>query len=60
MGREYLLTKSRGRFFSYQVAGSETSSAVMPTWHPSVLLEKPARKKDVWEDMQKIMSGLGL
>ncbi|SLM30343.1 hypothetical protein MTBBW1_220035 [Desulfamplus magnetovallimortis] len=32
----------------------------MPTWHPSVLLEKPARKKDVWEDMQKIMSGLGL
>ena len=27
---------------------------VMPTFHPAFLLRSPNRKKDVWEDMQKV------
>ena len=33
---------------------------VMPTYHPAFLLRNPAAKKDVWEDMKKVMAVLGL
>jgi len=33
---------------------------LMPTYHPSYLLQNEARKKDVWEDMKKVMYVLGL
>lgn len=33
---------------------------VMPTFHPSVLLEQPALKRRVWEDMQEVMKRAGL
>ncbi|MBI3019149.1 MAG: hypothetical protein HYY61_04585 [Deltaproteobacteria bacterium] len=29
--------------------------AVMPTYHPAFLLRNPAMKKEVWEDMKKVM-----
>lgn len=29
---------------------------VMPTFHPAFLLRNPERKKDVWEDMKKVMA----
>ena len=29
---------------------------VMPTYHPAYLLRNPERKRDVWEDMKKIMA----
>jgi uracil-DNA glycosylase len=32
---------------------------VMPTFHPSVLLEQPVLKRKVWEDMQQVMHLLG-
>jgi DNA polymerase len=32
----------------------------MPTYHPAYLLRNPAAKKDVWEDMKKVMSQLGI
>jgi DNA polymerase len=32
----------------------------MPTYHPSYLLRNPQAKRDVWEDIQKIMDLLGL
>jgi uracil-DNA glycosylase len=44
----------RGRFFDYQ------GIRVMPTYHPAYLLRNPEKKRDVWEDMKKIMHGLGL
>lgn len=31
---------------------------VMPTYHPAHLLTNPEKKRDVWEDMKKIMRGL--
>ncbi len=42
----------RGRFHSYQ------GIPLMPTYHPAYLLRNPAAKKQVWEDVQKIMKAL--
>ncbi|MGK2857401.1 MAG: uracil-DNA glycosylase [Thermoanaerobaculia bacterium] len=33
---------------------------VMPTYHPAYLLRSPAAKKDVWSDMKKVMTELGI
>jgi uracil-DNA glycosylase len=33
---------------------------VMPTYHPAYLLRNPSAKKDVWLDMKKVMSELGI
>jgi len=33
---------------------------VMPTYHPAYLLRSEMKKKDVWLDMQKVMTRLGL
>ncbi|MEE2619583.1 MAG: uracil-DNA glycosylase, partial [Candidatus Poribacteria bacterium] len=33
---------------------------VMPTYHPAYLLRNPDGKREVWEDMQKIMAELNL
>jgi DNA polymerase len=30
----------------------------MPTFHPAYLLRNPAAKKEVWEDMKKVMAFL--
>ncbi|RJQ85524.1 MAG: uracil-DNA glycosylase [Desulfobacteraceae bacterium] len=43
------ISQLRGRF--HDINGIK----VMPTFHPSYLLRNPDRKRDVWEDMKKIM-----
>ena len=42
----------RGRFHDYE------GIQVMPTFHPAFLLRNPGKKRDVWEDMQKLMRAL--
>ncbi len=42
----------RGQFHLYQ------GIPLMPTYHPAYLLRNPAAKKQVWEDVQKIMRRL--
>jgi DNA polymerase len=42
----------RGRFHSYQ------GIPLMPTYHPAYLLRNPGAKKQVWEDVQRIMQAL--
>lgn len=44
------ISKLRGRFHTYQ------GIKLMPTYHPAFLLRNPAYKKDVWEDVQKVMA----
>lgn len=44
------ITRLRGRF--HDMNGIK----VMPTFHPSYLLRYPDRKREVWEDMKKIMT----
>ena len=48
-GRQEPLETLRGRFFSFQ------GIKAMPTCHPLQLLENPALKRPVWEDMQQVM-----
>ncbi len=44
------ISKLRGRFHTYQ------GIKLMPTYHPAFLLRNPKYKKDVWEDVQKVMA----
>jgi len=48
-----IISRLRGRFHDYQ------GIPLMPTFHPSALLRDPAKKREVWEDMQKVMKLLG-
>jgi uracil-DNA glycosylase len=43
--------KIRGRFSEGPVG-----SRIMPTYHPAYLLRNPSAKKQVWEDVQKVMT----
>ena len=51
--KEVFISRVRGKFFDYK------GIKVMPTYHPAYLLRNPEKKKDVWEDVQKVMKMLG-
>lgn len=44
----------RGRFQMYE------GIKLMPTYHPAYLLRNPSAKKQVWEDVQRIMQEIGI
>lgn len=46
---EVPITKVRGREFEFN------GITLIPTYHPAYLLRNPAAKKEVWEDLKKIM-----
>ena len=48
------ISRLRGVFKEYR------GITVMPTFHPSYLLQNPSKKRDVWEDIKKVMEVLGL
>ena len=48
------ISRLRGIFREYR------GIPVMPTYHPSYLLQNPSKKRDVWEDIKKVMEVLGL
>jgi len=50
----YAISAVRGQWLEYN------GIKVMPTYHPAYLLRTPAAKKDVWADMKKVMSALGI
>ncbi|HPR54753.1 MAG TPA: uracil-DNA glycosylase [Deltaproteobacteria bacterium] len=54
LGEETPISRLRGAFREYQ------GIMLMPTYHPSYLLQNPAKKRDVWEDIQKVMEVLGI
>ena len=43
------ISKLRGHFHDYM------GIKVLPTYHPAYLLRNPIKKRDVWEDMKKLM-----
>jgi DNA polymerase len=53
LNSEAPITALRGGFHDYQ------GIPLMPTYHPAYLLRNPGAKKQVWEDVQKIMEMLG-
>jgi uracil-DNA glycosylase family 4 len=48
------ISRLRGRFHD------RSGLNLMPTFHPAYLLRNPERKRDVWDDMKKIMAVLGI
>jgi len=42
------ISRLRGRFHAYE------DIQLLPTYHPAFLLRNPAKKRDVWEDVQRI------
>jgi uracil-DNA glycosylase len=48
-----IISRLRGSFHDYH------GIPLMPTFHPSALLRDPAKKREVWEDMQQVMKLLG-
>jgi DNA polymerase len=53
LGMASSIGRLRGKFFEYR------GSIVTCTYHPSYLLRNPAAKKDVWEDMKKLLARMG-
>lgn len=53
-GRAYAISAARGQWTEYD------GIKVMPTYHPAYLLRTPSAKKEVWQDMKKVMGELGI
>ena len=52
--KHFRITRDRGQWYSFM------DIPVMPTYHPAYLLRYPQAKRQVWDDVQKIMKRLGL
>jgi DNA polymerase len=53
LGSKLSIGRLRGQFQQYK------GIHVLCTYHPAYLLRNPASKKDVWEDMKRLMAHLG-
>jgi DNA polymerase len=53
LGTTLTIGRLRGRFHDYR------GIAVLCTYHPAYLLRNPAAKRDVWEDMKKLLERMG-
>ncbi len=53
-GKAHAVSAARGQWTDYE------GIKVMPTYHPAYLLRTPSAKKDVWNDMKKVMAELGI
>jgi len=51
------LAAIRGRFHPLD-GRPGGSTAVMPTWHPADVLDRPEKKRPLWDDLQAIMAAL--
>ena len=49
---QVFITRDHGRWFE------QKGTWFMPTYHPSALLRDPSKKRDAWEDFQKIREKL--
>jgi len=54
LGTSEPIGRLRGRWFTYG------SAEVICTYHPSYLLRNPAAKRQVWDDMKRLMARLGV
>ena len=63
LGTKIGITKLRGEFHPCNVPGLRVlphrkPPMVMPTYHPAYLLRNPSGKRDVWEDVKKVLAFL--
>lgn len=54
LGQEFKITRERGIWYTFM------ETPLMPTFHPAYLLRNPSAKRQVWEDVKKVMKHLGL
>jgi DNA polymerase len=54
LGTNKSISHFRGQWFDFR------GSRLIATYHPAYLLRNPAAKSDVWTDLKKVMSVLGL
>ncbi len=54
LGTKASMSSLRQQWFDYR------GSRVICTYHPSYLLRNPAAKRDVWEDMKRLMAAMGI
>ncbi|CAN2040349.1 uracil-DNA glycosylase [Candidatus Magnetomoraceae bacterium gMMP-15] len=54
LGSKQDISSLRGHFHNYK------GIQVMPTYHPAFLLNNEHKKRDVWEDMQKLMKKMNI
>jgi len=54
LGSEFTITPERGKWRSFM------DIPLMPTFHPAYLLRHSSSKRQVWEDVKKIMKHMGL
>lgn len=52
LGPDVRITRDRGRWFERK------GVLFLPTYHPSALLRDPAKKREAWEDMQRLRDKL--
>ena len=52
LGPDIRITRDRGRWYERK------GVFMMPTYHPSALLRDPAKKREAWEDMQRLRDKL--
>jgi DNA polymerase len=62
LGRSEGITKMRGRWFNFRIAGMEEQDMppipAIATFHPAYLLRTPLQKRFVWQDMLAIRERL--
>lgn len=54
LGGDFKISRQRGKWFTYM------GIPLMPTYHPAYLLRYEAAKRQVWDDVKKIMMRLGI
>jgi DNA polymerase len=54
LGTTLSMGRLRGKWYRYH------GIATLVTYHPSYLLRNPAAKKDAWQDLQLLMTAMGL
>jgi DNA polymerase len=52
LGASLPISKLRGHFYDYM------GIRLLPTYHPAYLLRNPEKKREVWEDMKKLMHAM--
>ncbi|MBW2029049.1 MAG: uracil-DNA glycosylase [Deltaproteobacteria bacterium] len=54
LGKKFQITMERGKWYTLD------GIPLMPTYHPAYLLRNPSAKRQVWEDVKKVIKHMGL